>query len=341
MLVFIIIFILSFMAFTLSAICGGGAGLILMPILGRLLPLSQVPIALSIGTFSSSASRFLIFRQHIYWPIVKRFVPMAIPAVWLGAYLLKFINPLYLEIAMGLFLATNVFLIFKKTTNTTPKAMPGNIQLSSIGFVAGFLSGLTGAVGLLFNKFYLRFNLNNEQIVATRAANDILLHLIKIIIYTLFGLLNSKSFGIGLTVALAGISSTFAAKWLLPKISKIIFSKIAYSSMALAGIFMLSNAVSGIMIQNQISISTNLEADGLETKVYWQKSNVSLELSYDDGFEFEQGISFTELSPEHQKFVNQKEAEHIIIEQVHTFNGDYYEVYYYNQNHLIDKVEFK
>ncbi|MFM6982895.1 MAG: sulfite exporter TauE/SafE family protein [Chitinophagaceae bacterium] len=341
MTVFILIFVLSFIAFTLSAICGGGAGLILMPILGRLLPTSQIPIALSIGTFTSSASRFLVFRQHIYWPIVKRFVPLAVPAVWLGAYLLKYVNPLYLEIAMGLFLATNVFLIFKKKSITEPKPAPGPIQLASIGFVAGFLSGLTGAVGLLFNKFYLRFNLNNEQIVATRAANDILLHLLKIVIYTLFGLLNNKSLGIGVTVAVAAITSTFAAKWLLPKISRLIFSKIAYTSMALAGVFMLSNATAGIMNQNQISISTKLEEDGLETKVYWQNSDVSLELSYDDGFEFEQTIDLSELSEEHRQYILKKPADKIVVEQVHTFNGDYFEAYYYNQNQLIDKIEFK
>ena len=52
----IIIFIVSFLAFSISAISGGGAGLMLIPILGQLLLVSQVPAALSIGTFTSSAS---------------------------------------------------------------------------------------------------------------------------------------------------------------------------------------------------------------------------------------------------------------------------------------------
>src|SRR6478609_7850757 len=103
----LIIFICSYLAFSISAICGGGAGLILIPILGRLLPVSQVPAALSIGTFTSSFTRIIAFKNFIRWSIVKWFVPAAIPAVWIGAWSLKFINPIYLEIIMGLFLISN------------------------------------------------------------------------------------------------------------------------------------------------------------------------------------------------------------------------------------------
>lgn len=79
----IIMLLVSFLAFSISAICGGGAGLMLLPILGKLLPIGQVPAALSIGTFTSSASRLLIFRKNVCWDVVKYFVPSALPAVWL------------------------------------------------------------------------------------------------------------------------------------------------------------------------------------------------------------------------------------------------------------------
>lgn len=61
----IIVFIISLFAFTLSAICGGGAGMIIIPVLGSFLPVTQVPAALSIGTFTSSASRLAFFRRNV------------------------------------------------------------------------------------------------------------------------------------------------------------------------------------------------------------------------------------------------------------------------------------
>jgi uncharacterized membrane protein YfcA len=150
--VILLIFACGFLAFSLSAICGGGAGLLLMPALGLYLPTAFVPAALSIGTLSSSVSRIAVFYRNISWTIVKWFVPSAIPAVFLGAWLLRFVNPLYLEILMGFFLISNLSLLFgKRGKNNTAHA--SHPLLLVIGFLAGFLSGLTGAVGLLFNRF--------------------------------------------------------------------------------------------------------------------------------------------------------------------------------------------
>ena len=219
----VIIFIASLLAFSISAICGGGAGIMLISLLGRILPIIQVPAALSIGTFASSASRLVIFRENVCWHIVKYFVPTALPAVWLGAWLLKYLNPLYLEIAMGLFLISNLTFLFQKSTEINKTEKLSNLTLSSIGFSAGFLSGLTGAVGLLFNRFYLRYGLSKEEIVATRAANEIILHLVKIVLYFLFGLITMKVVSIGIVVSVSAILSSWAMKWVLPKLSEIIF----------------------------------------------------------------------------------------------------------------------
>ncbi len=224
----IIVFILSFFAFTLSAVCGGGAGLILMTVLGRVLSVSQIPGALSIGTLTSSASRLVLFKKNIYWKVVKNFVPAAIPAVWLGAWLLKFLNPVYLEIILGAFLVSNLSFLLNNKGLADEGKKPGRFSLSVIGFLAGFLSGLTGAVGLIFNKFYLSYGLSKEEIIATRAANELLLHLIKIILYSLFGLLTSEAIKIGCLVAAAAILSGWSIKWILPFISLSSFKKIGY-----------------------------------------------------------------------------------------------------------------
>ena len=39
----ILIFLVAYASFLLSAICGGGAGLILIPILGSILPIQFIP----------------------------------------------------------------------------------------------------------------------------------------------------------------------------------------------------------------------------------------------------------------------------------------------------------
>lgn len=339
----IIIFLVSLLAFSISAICGGGAGLMLIPILGQLLPVSQVPAALSIGTFTSSASRLVVFRKSICWPIVTYFVPAALPAVWLGAWLLKFVNPVYLEIAMGLFLFSNLTFLFKKPKEISSTEKPKNFILALIGFFAGFLSGLTGAVGLLFNRFYLRYGLTKEEIVATRAANEIILHLVKIVLYFLFGLISMKVASTGIVVAVSAILSTWVMKWILPKLSETLFKKIGYFAMVLSGFAMLSQSGSDLLTTNNATIDTDLKSKGLESKLKWQNANYALEFSYDEGFEFEQVIPIIELTADQQKLVESKKqnADKIVIEAVHTIGSKSYEAYYFSKNKLIDKIDFE
>ncbi|MDA6068371.1 sulfite exporter TauE/SafE family protein [Flavobacterium sp. AC] len=339
----LIIFICSFLAFSISAICGGGAGLLLIPVLGRLLPISQVPAALSIGTFTSSASRLIVFRKHICWHIVKYFVPAALPAVWLGAWLLKFVNPVYLEIAMGLFLVGNIPFLFKKSKQINTVDKPSNLALGAIGFTAGFLSGLTGAVGLLFNKFYLRYGLTKEGIIATRAANEIILHLVKIVLYTLFGLISLKVIYVGIVVAVAAVLSTWSMKFLLPRISELVFKKIGYFAMVISGLMMLTQSGSELLTTQNIGFTINEKTKGLETKMRWENARYALEFSYDEGFEFEQMIPITDLTTEQQKLVMDKKenADEIIIEAVYGIRSKSYEAYYFKNDELINKIDFK
>ncbi len=338
-----LIFICSYIAFSLSTICGGGAGLILMPILGNLLPTNQVPSALSIGTFTSSSSRFVAFYKNIDWSIVKYFVPAALPAVWLGAWLLRFINPIYLEIAMGVFLVANLpFALRKRKIEQQGKKL-SHSQFILIGFFAGFLSGITGVVGLLFNSFYLRHGLTKEEIVATRAANEVTLHLIKIVLYALFGLINANVITIGLVVAASAILSTVSMRWILPKLSEFVFKKIGYWAMVVSGVVLLAQSGNSLLDANKGSITYGFLSKGVESKLQWQNANYALEFTYDEGFEFEQVIPFSELTHQQQQMViaGQGDADKIIIETVYTFDENYYEAYYFKGDNLLRKIEFK
>lgn len=337
----LIVFVCSFLAFSISAISGGGAGLVMMPILSNLLPVSQVPSSISIGTFASSASRIIIFRKNISWKIVRYFLPAALPAVWLGAWLLKFINPFYLEVGMGVFLVINLPFVFKKQLAEVEKPPAPAYLLSIIGFLAGFLSGLTGAVGLLFNKFYLRHGLNKEEIIATRAANEIVLHLVKIVLYALFGLITREVIYIGLVIAVSAFLSTFFMKKVLPFVTELFFKRIGYLAMVLSGVFMLTQATRNLMHMNDGAVSFNLVSKGIESKLHWKNASYSLEFKYDEGFEFEQVVGLEDLTEAQQLLVlkEQKGADEFVLEVVHSVHATSYEAYYFVKGKLRNKID--
>ena len=313
-----------------------------MPVLGVFLPVAQLPAALSIGTLASSASRIAAFFSKVRWQIVKWFVPAAFPAVFLGAWLLRFVNPLYLELAMGFFLIGNLPMLLKKKTDQPSDFTKGsNQQLLVVGFMAGFLSGLTGAVGLLFNRFYLRYGLSKEEIVATRAANEVVLHVIKLALYGSFGLLTGKVISIGVIVALAGLLSSYFMRWGIKKVSDVFFRRLGYAAMVASGLGMLGQSVTSIFLQNNGYVTFSPIANGLESKIQWQGANLSIEFEYDEGFEYEKVIPIAALPADKLKVVQAEagNADRIIVEEVFGFNSHSYEAYYFKGKNLVRKID--
>lgn len=335
-----LLFLGAILAFWISAICGGGASLILIPVLNLLLPTSVVPFSLTVGTFTSSASRIAVFKKHISWKIFFWFVPFSIPAVLLGAYLIKFVNPVYLQLIVAFFLLANVPQLFisRKAKVKEEKPSPKYV-LAIVGFLAGFVSGITGAIGLLFNRFYLKYGLSKEEIVATRAANEIFLHLIKLIIYIMLGLYSNMAIWLGLAIALATIISSYTVKYILPYLSEFVFRKVGYGAMVVSGIALLITTSQKIIAQDKMAFTEN-QFD--ETTIKWRESNFVLEFAIDDGLEVERPIKQDELPPS----VNKKYVEllpkydKILLEKVFKIGTEpSYEFYCY-KGKTLSKFEF-
>ena len=324
----------TLLAFWISAICGGGASLILIPILNLALPSSVIPFSLTIGTFTSSASRIVVFKKSINWKIFFWFVPFSIPAVVVGAWLMKYVNPIYLQFFVALFLVTNITELFrsKKKAQNGEKPYPKYI-LAIVGFFAGFVSGVTGAIGLLFNRFYLRYGLTKEEIVATRAANEFFLHLIKLIIYVSLGLYSKSAFWLGLAIAVGAIISSITVKYILPFLSEFAFRKIGYGAMVISGIALLASTSQQILKHDKLNIDSTLN----EAKNKWRQSSFDLEYSFNNGLEVERAIEQNEL-PDNLKLKYNELTQlfdYIYLEKVFKFGKEpSYEFYCYKDDKL-------
>ncbi|SFB71268.1 hypothetical protein SAMN05421780_10148 [Flexibacter flexilis DSM 6793] len=339
------IFVIAVFAFGLSAICGGGASLILIPMIGLLLPVAAIPFTLTLGTFSSSVSRIVIFRKNINWRLFWLFVPASIPAVMAGVWLIRFINPLYLQLAIALFLLSNLYEFFKPKKIATNSLSSNNkkqspISVVLIGILTGLVSGITGAAGLLFNRFYLNYGLKKEEIIATRAANEVLLHFVKIASYLYVGAYTTDSFYLGVGIALASVLSSWVLKYLLPVISERTFRVIGYAAMSASGVFLLLKTSQNIIVQDNILV----ESKGNESEIMmnWRDKNVIVEYDWNEGLEIEKDITQQQL-PNHLQEKYKKlltQYDKIALEQVFILNYSRgYEFYCY-KNNTLTKFEF-
>ncbi len=264
----IFLFISSIFAFSISSVVGGGASLILIPCLALHLPVSEIPSALVIGTFTSSLSRCFFLFQDIRWKVVFNFLPAALPAVFLGTWLLKYVDPLIISWVCSIFLLSNFFLLIgKKSIESNSTKQMSKAKVILIGFLAGLVSGITGAVGLIFNGFYLKSGLSKSEIVATRAANEILLHVVKLYLYFKLGLFSANSLSLGAVIAIAAIVSTCTIKAILPYFKEATFRKIGYSTMAFSGLFLFFNTSSTIIADKSPAVKLVSVENGVETKL--------------------------------------------------------------------------
>jgi uncharacterized protein len=259
------LFLAALVAFSLSTLGGGGAGLLLVPALARVVPATMVPAALTLGTVASSASKLFAFRTKIRWDITRWFVPAAIPGVVLGAMTLGLLPPLLLQVLLGFTLLAHV-----------------------------------GAVGVLFNRFYFRSGLEPEEVVATRAGNEFPLHCLKLILYFGLGLLRREVLLAGAAVALGALLATVVARRAVAALPARRFQQLGYGAMVFSGLIMLGAA--GYEIHRSPDLSAGLERapDGheIELSSAWSGGGVALEWELGEGFALERVVPLDALPPD-------------------------------------------
>jgi uncharacterized membrane protein YfcA len=336
-----LLFLTSLLAFGLSAIAGGGASLLVVPVLGRVVGVAGIPAALSIGTSASSFSRILAFRRAIHWGIVAWFVPAALPMALAGALLLRFLNPAYLQVVMALFLLANLPLLLRPQSAPV-EGRPTRRKTMVVGAAAGFLSGLTGAVGVLFNRFYFTHGLRKEQIVATRATNEVLVHLIKLLVYARLGLLDRDALVAGTVVGVAAILSSLLLKPALHYISQLTFVRVGYAAMVVSGLTLLTDSVARVVRQDRVAFDARPIVSGVDATLHWRDSSLTIEMDYDDGLEIELGRELSDLPPALRALVaaQQPKGTDVAIEEVYGLEGRSFEAYYTRAGRQVRKISF-
>lgn len=259
----------------------------------------------------------------------------------LGALLLKLLNPAYIQVLMAFVLLSNLPQILRKAQDPE-KSESSRLAILGIGGAAGFLSGLTGAVGVLFNRFYLSHGLTKQEIVATRATNEVLIHVAKLLIYWHLGVMDATAIRVGAIVAAGAILSSVSLKPILGKIPHALFARIGYAAMVISGAALLVTSASRVVQDDRIAVDWQPVLGGTDARIQWRNSSLTLEIEYDGGLEVEIGIPLSELSMAQQELVRALDpgSDSIATEVVYEVGRRYYEVYYLKDGRVLKKFSF-
>lgn len=166
----------SILTAIISAIIGMVGGVTLLAVMTAVLPWAiAIPIH-GLTQLTSNTSRAILLRKHIRKNIAGSFV-IGVP---FGAVMaIPLIKLLQDSIYPSLLILGLITYVLLKPKKLPPLKIP-IWAFGLVGVIAGFLSLLIGATGPFLAPFFLRDDLNKNQIISTSATAQVVTHAIKI-----------------------------------------------------------------------------------------------------------------------------------------------------------------
>ena len=223
----IILIIAALITSSISAVIGMGGGIILLGIMAILIPEGYMVIALhGIIQMVSNGTRTFVFRQHLKKNLISEYLFGALIGLGLSViivyalmqyYEVDSANQIkfdYLKPIIGLYI---LWYLYLKGAKKEQK----NKLFIIVGFISGLVSIFIGAVGPLIAPFFLREELTKENVIANKAACQIITHIGKIPIFMYFFHVNYiKEYSLIVPLIAAVYIGTNIGKKLLGSISE-------------------------------------------------------------------------------------------------------------------------
>jgi uncharacterized membrane protein YfcA len=173
----------AFATSALTAVLGLGGGIVLLAVMLLWLPpLVAIPLHAGIQIFSN-ASRAVIQRDHVAWPLLFRYALPLAPAGALGLVCARALPTSALEAAIGLFVLVATWWPRGLLFGFDPARLSAGGRFWLLGGLIGFLNPAVGATGPLQGPFFLDLGLSRQGVVGTFAACQTLGHFAKLLLF--------------------------------------------------------------------------------------------------------------------------------------------------------------
>ena len=222
----------SFLAAVSNAAFSSGVALIILAVTSSVLPVWAVVPIHSTLLIGSTASRALVFREHVEWPIAGPFLVGSAIAVALASRLYFELPETAIAIAIATVMLVAIWLpaISWRPRVRHPRAV--------VGFIHSFLSTLF-AYGALLHAVILHTGLERRQIVGTMAAALTGMSVFKILGYSLNGF-DYRPFAATIALSvLAAFAGTWVGKQVIDRISEATFRFVFRALVTLTAIRLL------------------------------------------------------------------------------------------------------
>lgn len=206
----------------ISGIAGMGGGVLLLSLMTFFLPYKLIIPIHGVVQFVSNLSRSFYLRKHVKWDFFLSFL-LGTPIGFLIAYnILKSIEkPEVFYLIIALFI---LYVVFK------PKKLPefklNRFGWFGLGILGAIQSAVLGATGPLIAIFYVRDDLTKEQIISTKALQQVVTHALKVPLFLSLNFSYIEHSPMIISMCVAALIGTYGGVSLLKRFDENMFKKI-------------------------------------------------------------------------------------------------------------------
>ena len=235
-----LVLIVGFIAGTISGIVGTGSSILLLPILVyQFGPKQAVPI-MAIAGLMANVGKVASWWRDIDWRACAAFALPGVPAAALGARTLLRLPSTAIDIALGLFFLSMIFIRRWLRAREFRIGLP---HLAVIGAAIGFLTGVVLSTGPLSVPAFVAFGLTRGALLSTEAASALLIMVSKVTTFHQFGALPGPLVVQGLIVGSSLMAGSFLGKTVVQRMNVRTFELLLDGMLLCSGLSLLWAAV--------------------------------------------------------------------------------------------------
>ncbi len=213
----------------ISAVVGLGGGVTLLAVMAAMMPAPLVVPLHGVVQLVSNGTRAFLLREHVHRRIFFVYVVPATLGVFVGARWYVGSPLPWFRPAVGIFIVLYLLTYLRK-----PRL--GRLPIwifAPVGLVIGTLASLLGATGPLVAPFFVREDLEKEEVVGTQAAIQIITHLAKIPAFFLMGFAYGTHWQTLVPLVAAAVAGTVLGRRLLGRIPTVAFRRVFMTALFL------------------------------------------------------------------------------------------------------------
>jgi len=215
---------------------------------GALMPLVLVPIVgaepvvpiIAISALFTNTSRATAFRHVIDWRRGLIIIACAIPATMLGAWGYTMLTGTGAMLVIGTMMTLSVPLrrLSKRHGLTLSE---GGLAVASVFW--GFVVGGTSGAGIILLSMLMAVGLEGAAVIATDAAISVIIGIVKIGVFGVFGAVTAKVVAVALLIGVVAFPGAFIAKAIVDRLPVRVHTAILDAVVIFGGVLMIVGAL--------------------------------------------------------------------------------------------------